>query len=90
MPPRKSQETPTFEQSIARLEEIVQQTDAPVTDLETMLSLVEESTRIIRRCKAMLRDAELRIKTLENPELNTTEVNKPSPHHDESEPFTLS
>lgn len=57
-----------FEQSIARLEEIIRETDSPATELEKVISLVEEGAGLIRRCKNILKQAELRIETLENPE----------------------
>lgn len=60
--------TPSFEESISRLEQIIQQTDAPVTELEQMITLVEEGTRLIRHCRNVLEKAELRIEALENPE----------------------
>lgn len=60
--------TPSFEESISRLEQIIQQTDAPVTELEQMIALVEEGTQLIRHCRTILEKAELRIEALENPE----------------------
>ena len=86
MASKSSKETPTFEQSIARLEEIVQLTDAPVTELESMISLVEEGTKIIRHCRSILKKAELRIEALENPESPTTTLDAPQ----EPDTFSLS
>lgn len=71
--PKQSPDTQAgFEQSIARLEEIIRETDSPATELEKVISLVEEGSRLIRHCKNILKQAELRIESLENPEENTT------------------
>ena len=91
MASKSSKETPTFEQSIARLEEIVQLTDAPVTELESMISLVEEGTKITRHCRSILKKAELRIEALENPESPTTTLDAPQEQTpDEPDTFSLS
>ena len=57
-----------FEEAVARLEEIIRLTEAPVTELEDMIALVEEGNKLIRHCRSILHDAELRIQTLSNPE----------------------
>lgn len=59
-----------FEQATARLEEIVEKLDDPETGLEEMITLVEEGLSLIRSGKELLHKAELRIRTLENPELS--------------------
>ena len=59
---------PGFEESVVRLEEIIRLTEAPVTELEDMIALVEEGNKLIRHCRSILHDAELRIQTLSNPE----------------------
>lgn len=61
-----------FEQATARLEEIVEKLDDPDTGLEEMISLVEEGLSLIRSGKELLHHAELRIRTLENPEPEPT------------------
>lgn len=65
--------SPGFEQAIARLEEIIRKTDSPSTELEEVISLVEEGAGLIRHCKQILRKAELRIEILENPDEETGE-----------------
>ncbi len=62
------QETPGFEQATARLEEIVARMDDPQTGLEEMIALVEEGTALVRSSRKLLAEAELRIRTLENPD----------------------
>lgn len=81
--PRKN--APGFEESITRLEEIIRLTEAPVTELEDMIALVEEGNKIIRHCRGILHDAELRIQTLSNPEasMNADDATEPSADNDE-------
>lgn len=62
---KKQIEKPTFEASVARLEEIVQKTDSGVTTLEEMLTLVEEGTRLTKHCRAILEAAELRLEKID-------------------------
>ncbi len=69
MSPRpSSRKTPTFEQATARLEAIVARIDDPQTGLEEIISLMEEGTALVRSSRNMLAEAELRIRTLENPD----------------------
>lgn len=68
MAPTPQKDPIQFEQATARLEEIVAKLDTPDTGLEEMISLVEEGLSLIRRGKELLHSAELRIRTLENPE----------------------
>ena len=65
---KQRKNAPVFEESLARLEEIIRLTEAPVTELEDMIALVEEGNKLIRHCRSILHDAELRIQTLSNPE----------------------
>ncbi len=74
MSPRSpKKEMPRFEQATARLEEIVARMDDPQTGLEDMIALVEEGTALVQQGRKLLAEAELRIRTLENPD------NAPSP-----------
>lgn len=66
MSPRKATENaPTFEQAAARLDDIVARMEQPETGLEDMIALVEEGLGLIRRSRALLTEAELRIRKLE-------------------------
>lgn len=58
----------TFEQAIARLEEIDALMNNPETGLEETLALMEEGTKLIRSSRKLLAEAELRIQQLENQE----------------------
>ena len=51
----------TFEQAMARLEEIVKQGDAP---LEDALALFEEGTRLMKKCTTQLDKAEQKVSKL--------------------------
>ncbi|MCQ2364653.1 MAG: exodeoxyribonuclease VII small subunit [Akkermansia sp.] len=55
----------SFEQATARLERIVADIERPDTELETMIALVEEGLGLIRSSRAMLAEAELKIRKLE-------------------------
>ncbi len=69
MSPRASKpQEPNFEQAMKRLEEISARIDDPGTGLEETIALVEEGFNLVRRSRKLLNEAELRIKTLENPE----------------------
>lgn len=61
----KKEKTPTFEESITRLEEIVsllERGDAPLAD---SLALFEEGTRLVNTCTTMLDSAEQRVVKLQ-------------------------
>lgn len=77
----------SFESAIARLEEIIQLTETPQTELEEMISLVEEGNKLIRHCRNILQKAELRIEELNNP---TSNQSQPSTDNSTADEFTLS
>ena len=49
---KQRKNAPGFEESVARLEEIIRLTEAPVTELEDMIALVEEGNKLIRHCRS--------------------------------------
>lgn len=55
---------PAFEQSLAKLEEIVRKLEEEETPLEPSLKLFEEGQALVRTCEKQLRDAENRIREL--------------------------
>ena len=55
------QESQTFEQSLARLEEIVKQMERGDVPLEQALSLFEEGTGLVGSCTKLLDEAELKV-----------------------------
>ena len=56
-----NQESQTFEQSLARLEEIVKQMERGDVPLEQALSLFEEGTGLVGSCTKLLDEAELKV-----------------------------
>lgn len=54
----------TFEQSLARLEEILQVLENGDSDLDGMLKLYEEGVSLIRACNLRLEQAEQSVKML--------------------------
>lgn len=55
---------PNFEQSLARLEEILKQLDDGKTDLETALARYEEGVALLRSCHGILESAQRKIEVL--------------------------
>ncbi len=53
-----------FEESLARLEDIVGRLDRGEASLDEGLALFEEGVRLSKRCQALLADAEDRIRKL--------------------------
>lgn len=78
-----------FEQAMARLETIIGQLDNPQTELEQMIPLVEEGLTLIRSSKELLAQAELRIKLLENPQVQNVQAETPPKAEDVSNEFNL-
>jgi exodeoxyribonuclease VII small subunit len=53
-----TQKKPTFEQSLGRLEEIVELLEDGEAPLDTLLALFEEGSKLIKACNKMLDTAE--------------------------------
>ncbi len=56
--------TPSFEEALARLEEIVRALDGGNAPLDMSLSLFEEGVRLVKLCTGKLDTAEQRVKLL--------------------------
>ena len=56
-----NQENMTFEQSMARLEQIVRAMERGDVALEESLKLFQEGTELVRRCEKLLEDAQLQV-----------------------------
>lgn len=56
--------TPTFEEALSRLEEIVRALESGQSKLEDSLALYEEGIRLARACNEKLDGAEQKIKML--------------------------
>lgn len=61
---RKAKSRGGFEESLRRLEEIVERLERGDVPLEESLAMYEEGVRLSRACFDQLQDAELRLKTL--------------------------
>ena len=53
---------PSFEKSLARLEEIVERLDDGNLPLEQSLAFFKEGTKLARICRSLLADAEVQVK----------------------------
>ena len=58
----KNEQSQSFEQSMARLEQIVRAMERGDVPLEESLKLFEEGTSLVRQCGGLLDGAELQIK----------------------------
>ena len=56
-----TEQSQTFERSMARLEEIVSHLERGDVPLELSLSLFEEGTALVSRCNKLLDEAELKV-----------------------------
>ena len=56
-----SQNKPTFEENIARLEQIVRAMERGDVALEESLKLFQEGTELVRTCEKLLNDAQMQI-----------------------------
>jgi exodeoxyribonuclease VII small subunit len=61
---KKDEKLPTFEESIARLEGIVEQIASGKVGLEESLVMYEKGMELVQRCRAILDNAEKRIEVL--------------------------
>lgn len=61
---RKQQQKPDFEESLRRLEEIVEQLEKGTVPLENSISMYEEGMNLSRICLEQLNQVELRLKKL--------------------------
>lgn len=55
----------TFEQAMARIEEITRQLESGELELAASIALYEEGKRLIAQCDVQLRDAEQKVCTLD-------------------------
>ncbi len=59
-----NEQNQTFEQSMARLEQIVRSMERGDVALEESLKLFQEGTGLVRRCQKLLEDAQLQVKKI--------------------------
>ena len=56
--------TPDFETSIKRLEDIVSKLEAGNLDLDTSIKSFEEGVALVKECQKIISEAELKVKKL--------------------------
>lgn len=66
---------PSFEEAVARLEELIEGMEDGSAPLDQLLAKYEEGSKLLRVCQAQLREAELKIETL------NLETGEPEPFH---------
>ena len=59
-----NQQNKTFEESMARLEQIVRAMERGDVALEESLKLFQEGTELVRSCQKLLEDAQLQVKKI--------------------------
>lgn len=59
-----SQKTPTFEENMSRLEQIVRAMERGDVPLQESLKLFQEGTALVEACGKILDDAELQVKKI--------------------------
>jgi exodeoxyribonuclease VII small subunit len=57
--------TPTFEEALKRLEQLVESMESDELPLETLIARYEEGMKLVQVCQAKLAEAELKIQQLE-------------------------
>ncbi|MGZ0654014.1 exodeoxyribonuclease VII small subunit [Coraliomargarita sp. W4R53] len=62
MPAKK--EEPTFEQSVERLEALIDAMENGDTPLADLVAKFEEGSKLLKQCQAQLKEAELKIEQL--------------------------
>ena len=63
-PTKQQQATPTFEESLRRLEEIVQKLEQGSLSIDDSLKMYEEGITLSKACMTKLTEAEIRLKKL--------------------------
>jgi len=61
---KKTDKEPTFEQDLARLEEIIEKLEEGGENLEESLKLFEEGQKVLARCRKVLEKAQVRVRKL--------------------------
>ena len=62
--PKKEKTDPNFDESLARLEQIVSQMESGEMDLDAMVASFEEGQKLIQFCSKKLNEVERRIEVL--------------------------
>ena len=62
--PSKNVEEPTFEQSVERLEALIEAMENGDTPLADLVAKFEEGSKLLSQCQSQLKEAELKIEQL--------------------------
>ncbi|MDQ8208127.1 exodeoxyribonuclease VII small subunit [Coraliomargarita sp. SDUM461003] len=62
--PAKKTEEPTFEQSVERLEALIEAMENGDTPLADLVAKFGEGSKLLKQCQAQLKEAELKIEQL--------------------------
>jgi exodeoxyribonuclease VII small subunit len=73
----ESAEELTFEQALTRLEAVVRDLESNETGLDKSLERYEDGVRLLKRCRAILDEAERKIRVLTRIEADGTPVTEP-------------
>lgn len=60
----KADETPAFEQALARLEALVKEMEGGSLSLDRMMACFEEGSQLVKVCETKLNEVERKIETL--------------------------
>lgn len=64
MPKKSAAAEPSFEEALARLEEIVDSMESGETPLSELVARFEEGNKLLTQCQKRLKEAELKIEKL--------------------------
>jgi exodeoxyribonuclease VII small subunit len=72
------EKTPTFEESVERLEELIEAMESGEIPLADLVAKFEEGSTVLKECQAQLKAAELKIEklNLQNGELESLDENE--------------
>jgi exodeoxyribonuclease VII small subunit len=60
----KAEESPTFEQALARLESLVREMEGGTLSLDRMMACFEEGSQLVKVCETKLNEVEKKIEVL--------------------------
>ena len=64
-PKASSEKSPTFEETLGRLEAIVEAMESDALPLESLIEKFEEGSNLAKQCQARLAEAELKVQQIE-------------------------
>ena len=64
MPNKKTSASPTFEEAVDQLEDLIEAMESGETPLAELVAKFEEGSKLLRNCQDQLKEAELKIEKL--------------------------